>query len=218
MVVSPRVLKIVLVVAIALSLLKLVFGRRKRVHRGRWSHWKGGAGGVKPYEAFGGEDYEDADADAEDEDAEDEDAEDEDAEDDYEDEDAEDEDYEDDYEDEDYEDEDAEDEDYEDDYEDEDYETSGAATAGSTVDKLGVATDLLPKPTWTDQNFAEFAPKALLGQNFLDTQKYIGVDTKGSSLRNPSYDLRATPTIPRKDIGPWAQSTIDADLYRRPLE
>ena len=83
---------------------------------------------------------------------------------------------------------------------------------------MNVATDLLPKPTWTEQNFAEFAPKALVGQNFLDTNKYIGVDTKGSSLRNPSYDLRSTPAIPRKDIGPWSQSTIDGDLYRKPLE
>ena len=41
---------------------------------------------------------------------------------------------------------------------------------------------------------------------------------QGSSLRNANYDLRASPAIPRRDIGPWAQSTIDSDLYRKPLE
>lgn len=81
-----------------------------------------------------------------------------------------------------------------------------------------VATDLLPKPTYDSQNFAEFAPKSLLGQNFLDPKKYIGVDTQGSSLRNANYDLRSNPTIPRVNVGPWQQSTIDSDLYRKPLE
>ena len=84
---------------------------------------------------------------------------------------------------------------------------------------MSVATDLLPKPSANVRsNFGEFAPKSLLGQNFLDAKKYVGVDTKGSSLRNANYDLRSSPAIPRKDIGPWSQSTIDSDLYRKPLE
>ena len=98
--------------------------------------------------------------------------------------------------------------------------TNTAAPSDWTGTKglMNVATDLLPKPTYKDQDFAEFAPKALLGQNFLETKKYIGVDTKGSSLRNANYDLRSTPSIPRQNVGPWAQSTIDADLFRKPLE
>ena len=84
---------------------------------------------------------------------------------------------------------------------------------------MSVATDLLPKPSANVRsNFGEFAPKSLLGQNFLDAKKYVGVDTKGSSLRNANYDLRSSPAIPRKDVGPWSQSTIDSDLYRKPLE
>lgn len=110
---------------------------------------------------------------------------------------------------------------------DEDYETGNPVEhftnaaqpyTGAPKGLMNVATDLLPKPTYVDQNFAEFAPKALLGQNFLETKKYIGVDTKGSSLRNANYDLRSSPTIPRQNVGPWGQSTIDTDLFRKPLE
>ena len=84
--------------------------------------------------------------------------------------------------------------------------------------RMNVATDLLPKPTYEAQNFSEFAPKSLLGQNFLDAKKYIGVDTQGSSLRNASRDIRSTPVIPRRNVGPWLQSTIESDLLRKPLE
>ncbi len=111
---------------------------------------------------------------------------------------------------------------YEEDAENETVETFTNTAApsdwSSTKGLMNVATDLLPKPTYKDQDFAEFAPKALLGQNFLETKKYIGVDTKGSSMRNANYDLRSTPSIPRQNVGPWAQSTIDADQFRKPLE
>jgi len=30
--------------------------------------------------------------------------------------------------------------------------------------------------------------------------------------------LRSQPIIPKKDIGPWNQSTIDQDISRVPLE
>jgi hypothetical protein len=84
---------------------------------------------------------------------------------------------------------------------------------------MNLATSLLPKPSpIAKQNFGEFAPKSLLGQNFLSADKYIGVDTQGSSLRNANYDLRANPAIPRRDVGPWSQSTIEGDLFRKPLE
>ena len=95
---------------------------------------------------------------------------------------------------------------------------ANAAPAAFGSGRMNVATDLLPKPTYEAQNFSEFAPKSLLGQNFLDAKKYIGVDTQGSSLRNASRDLRSTPVIPRRNVGPWMQSTIESDLLRKPLE
>lgn len=94
----------------------------------------------------------------------------------------------------------------------------GSGGGGSGGGRMNVATDLLPKPTYEAQNFSEFAPKSLLGQNFLDAKRYIGVDTQGSSLRNASRDIRSTPVIPRRNVGPWMQSTIESDLLRKPLE
>ena len=83
---------------------------------------------------------------------------------------------------------------------------------------LTISTDLLPKPNDQLIDFAEFAPKALQGQNFMDASKYVGVNTQGSSMRNANYQLRADVPNPRTNVGPWANSTIDADLLRKPLE
>lgn len=90
----------------------------------------------------------------------------------------------------------------------------------ATMPPLTQSVDLLPKPnTSGNSEFGEFAPvKALEAQNFVDATKMIGVDTVGSSLRNASYDLRRSPPIPRQNIGPWQQSTIEADLYRKSLD
>lgn len=96
---------------------------------------------------------------------------------------------------------------------------AGATPAPPLVPPTNVAADLLPKPsTRTVQDFGEFAPKALQGQNFLEVSKQVGLDTQGSSLRNANYQLRADPPNPRSSVGPWQNSTIEADLLRRPLE
>lgn len=96
---------------------------------------------------------------------------------------------------------------------------AGATPAPLLVPPTNVAADLLPKPNTPQvQDFGEFAPKALQGQNFLEVSKQIGLDTQGSSLKNANYQLRADPPNPRMSVGPWMNSTIDPDLLRRPLE
>jgi hypothetical protein len=95
------------------------------------------------------------------------------------------------------------------------------AIASSRPDLPGVnvATDLLPKPALSQTDFAEFAPSALGAQNFVDATAFVGVNTQGSALKNANYQLRADIPIPRVDVGPWANSTIESgDLARRPLE
>lgn len=96
---------------------------------------------------------------------------------------------------------------------------ANATTAPQMMPPTNVAADLLPKPATPQvQDFGEFAPKALQGQNFLEVTKQLGVDTQGSSMRNANYQLRSDPPNPRTTVGPWLNSTIEADLLRRPLE
>ena len=44
----------------------------------------------------------------------------------------------------------------------------------------------------------------------------IGINR--TPLRNSNLQFRSDPVIPRQDIGPWNQSTIDQDISRIPLE
>ena len=188
---DTTVVKMLLAVAILFVLWKTLAGRRGG---SGWSMLGGGSSAPAPYdprEYFGDEDEDDEEED-DSSDADDNEEE----EDDYE----------------------EEEDDYEEDDEDDDYAEGYASPPGNSQSLLSASAALLPKPESRLQNFAEFAPKALKGQNFLDASKYIGVNTIGGSLRNANYDLRSAPSIPRKAVGPWSQSTIDPDPYRKPLE
>jgi len=55
-------------------------------------------------------------------------------------------------------------------------------------------------------------------QNFLTSGYHMGINSVGSTLRNPNLQLRSEPANPREKVGPWMQSTIDPDLNRKPLE
>lgn len=55
-------------------------------------------------------------------------------------------------------------------------------------------------------------------QNFLTSGYHMGINSIGSTLRNPNLQLRSEPPNPREKVGPWMQSTIDPDLNRKPLE
>ena len=105
--------------------------------------------------------------------------------------------------------------DNEDDYADEDYEvdtSSMSAVTRSNTPIMSPSSQLLPQPSVDAQDFAQYAPQNLEAQNFLTATQWIGVNTQGSSLRNANYDIRANPIIPKEDVGPWMQSTIDPDV------
>ncbi len=57
----------------------------------------------------------------------------------------------------------------------------------------------------------------LKGVNYLDAGFHVGVNTVGQSLRNANRNLREEPPNPRVVVSPWLNSTIDADLSRKPL-
>lgn len=77
--------------------------------------------------------------------------------------------------------------------------------------------DLLPKDQ--NQQWAMLNPTGkgeLENINLLKAGHFIGIDTVGQSLRNPSYDIRSQPPVPKFNTGPWMQSTITGDDYMKP--
>lgn len=77
--------------------------------------------------------------------------------------------------------------------------------------------DLLP----TDKNneWSNIAPsKDLANIPFVNAGHHIGVNTIGSSLRNPNLQVRSEPVIPQTNTGPWNNTTIEPDVTRKSLE
>jgi hypothetical protein len=80
-------------------------------------------------------------------------------------------------------------------------------------------TDLLPGDTTS--TWAQVSPAgigSLCDKNLLNAGHHVGVNTKGTSLRNANRGLRSEPPCPQVNVSPWLQTTIAPDLLRRPLE
>jgi len=85
-------------------------------------------------------------------------------------------------------------------------------------DQLNPA-ELLPGDA--NSTWAQVAPNGqgeLGDQNFLSAGYHVGINTIGSSLRNPNLQLRSDPPCPQVVVSPWLQSTITPDLSRLPFE
>lgn len=54
-------------------------------------------------------------------------------------------------------------------------------------------------------------PISVKNRHLINTTAHVGVDTKGSTSRNASRDLRGTIVNPRSVVSPWNQSSIDPD-------
>lgn len=82
------------------------------------------------------------------------------------------------------------------------------------------ADDLLPKDA-ANSKWAQLNPAGqgdVRDQNFLTAGYHVGVNTTGSSKRNGNLQLRSEPINPQVVVSPWMQSTIEPNLYQRPLE
>ena len=80
--------------------------------------------------------------------------------------------------------------------------------------------DLLPKDA-ANSEWAQVNPAGqgdVENQNFLTAGYHIGINSIGSTLRNPNLQIRSEPANPQMKVSPWLQSTIQPDLNRRPLE
>ncbi len=78
--------------------------------------------------------------------------------------------------------------------------------------------ELLPRDVNSEWSNVNPASNDLKNLNLLSADQMIGINTVSSSLRNANYQERSEPIIPKKDIGPWGNSTIQPDTFRRPLE
>jgi hypothetical protein len=93
------------------------------------------------------------------------------------------------------------------------------AHAASVPQNVAAPSELLP----TDKN-SQWAALNPINQgnvsmpDLLQAGYHIGLDTIGQTLKNANLQLRSDPVIEKRDIGPWNQSTIEADYGRVPLE
>ena len=95
------------------------------------------------------------------------------------------------------------------------------AAAGYALQPVANPSELLPADG--NSQWAELNPSAMKGgdvmmPDLLQAGYHIGLDTIGQSLRNANLQLRSDPVIAKADVGPWNQSTIEADMARVPLE
>jgi hypothetical protein len=105
--------------------------------------------------------------------------------------------------------------------EDEVAPVSAKADAGYALQPVANPSDLLPKDKnsqWAALNPSVMKDDDVMMPDMLQAGYHIGLDTIGQSLRNANLQLRSDPVISKADIGPWNQSTIEADLGRVPLE
>lgn len=96
-----------------------------------------------------------------------------------------------------------------------------AAEAGYAMQPVANPADLLPK----DENskFAELNPANLntgdvMVPDLLQAGYHVGLDTVGQTMKNANLQLRSDPVIAKKDVGPWNNSTIEADVVRQEME
>ena len=58
----------------------------------------------------------------------------------------------------------------------------------------------------------------LADRNFLISGLQIGVDSRGSSLKNPNLQIRSEPPIRKDPVCIWNQSTYQPDLTRKKID
>jgi len=94
---------------------------------------------------------------------------------------------------------------------------ANAASAGYSMQEVASPADLFPvdeNSKWAALNPVAAKNGEVASPDLLKAGYHIGLDTIGQSLRNASWDLRPDPVIPKADVGPWNQSTIESSQPR----
>jgi hypothetical protein len=81
------------------------------------------------------------------------------------------------------------------------------------------SSNYLPNEKSVNPDWFDVVPDAISvkNQHLINVSKATGINTVGSSLRNPTYDLRGSPPNPKFVISPWMQSTIEPDTNFKSL-
>lgn len=93
-----------------------------------------------------------------------------------------------------------------------------ASEGGYSAQNVANPTDLLPKDVNSQWSTLNPVNQGVTTPDLLQAGYHIGLDSIGQTLKNPNLQLRSDPIIPKKEIGPWNQSTYEPDLLRVPLE
>lgn len=101
------------------------------------------------------------------------------------------------------------------------FKTARRETCGSNQDcnpeDLFDADKYLPQEVNDDWFEVMAEPVSVKNRHLINVTKPIGINTIGTSLGNPSYDIRGTPANPKFVVSPWLQSSIEPDHNLKPL-
>lgn len=101
------------------------------------------------------------------------------------------------------------------------FKSKGQATCGSNQncepEDLFDVDKYLPQEVNDDWFEVQPEPISVKNRHLINVSRPAGVNTIGSSLKNASYDLRASPPNPKQIVSPWLQSSISPDTNIKPL-
>lgn len=98
--------------------------------------------------------------------------------------------------------------------------SSSPAGGSYAVHEVVNPSELLPK----DDNSQWAALNPSIQKNgqampdLLQAGYHISIGQVTQTLRNANLQLRSDPVIPKREVGPWNQSTLEPDILRQPLE
>jgi len=96
--------------------------------------------------------------------------------------------------------------------------TTGLPTGSCNNQAVMNPNDLLPTDNNSEWAKLNPADNTLKSMNFMKAGQHMGINSIGSTLRNPNLQLRSEPTNPQMETGPWNNTTMEGDPLRRSLE
>lgn len=96
-----------------------------------------------------------------------------------------------------------------------DFAPVNAGTTSGSSQPIQNPADLLPKDSNSEFGMGAPSGSAINNTGLLSAGHHIGVGGSDAPMRNANLQLRAEDANPRAYVGPWNQSTIEADGSKR---